>query len=293
MKEYFVHYINLDNGEKIAYRKSGKGIHNMVLVHGNMSSSVHFQVLMEKFEDRFTVYALDLPGFGDSTYNKELNSLQEMSKYLVEFIEKLNIDKTYLLGWSTGGGVVMEAAADIPEKVQKIFLLSSVGVQGYPMFRKDENFQPILTERIFRREDIAIDPVQVLPVLQAYETKNKDFFKHLWESLIYTDKVPEEDEYDKYLDAILKQRNLVDIDVSLTNFNITHVNNGVVDGSGRIDLIKAPVVIIHGDNDLVVPVDFARLSKQFFGDRAELVVIENAGHSILTDNLSKLAELIK
>lgn len=187
----------------------------------------------------------------------------------------------------------MEAAADIPEKVQKIFLLSSVGVQGYPMFRKDENFQPILTERIFRREDIAIDPVQVLPVLQAYETKNKDFFKHLWESLIYTDKVPEEDEYDKYLDAILKQRNLVDIDVSLTNFNITHVNNGVVDGSGRIDLIKAPVVIIHGDNDLVVPVDFARLSKQFFGDRAELVVIENAGHSILTDNLSKLAELIK
>lgn len=293
MKEYFVHYINLDNGEKIAYRKSGKGIHNMVLVHGNMSSSVHFQVLMEKFEDRFTVYALDLPGFGDSTYNKELNSLREMSKYLVEFIEKLNIDKTYLLGWSTGGGVVMEAAADIPEKVQKIFLLSSVGVQGYPMFRKDENFQPILTERIFRREDIAIDPVQVLPVLQAYETKNKDFFKHLWESLIYTDKVPEEDEYDKYLDAILKQRNLVDIDVSLTNFNITHVNNGVVDGSGRIDLIKAPVVIIHGDNDLVVPVDFARLSKQFFGDRAELVVIENAGHSILTDNLSKLAELIK
>ncbi|MDO4778055.1 MAG: alpha/beta hydrolase [Tissierellia bacterium] len=293
MKEYFVHYINLDNGEKIAYRKSGKGIYNIVLVHGNMSSSVHFQVLMEKIEDRFTVYALDLPGFGDSTYNKELNSLREMSKYLVEFIEKLNIDKTYLLGWSTGGGVVMEAAADIPEKVQKIFLLSSVGVHGYPMFRKDENFQPILTERVFRREDIAIDPVQVLPVLQAYETKNKDFFKHLWESLIYTDKVPQGDEYDKYLDAILKQRNLVDIDVSLTNFNITHVNNGVVDGSGRIDLIKAPVVIIHGENDLVVPVDFARLSKQFFGDRAELVVIENAGHSILTDNLSKLAELIK
>ncbi|NLW53207.1 MAG: alpha/beta hydrolase [Tissierellia bacterium] len=292
MKHYEVKFIELKTGEKIAYREAGDGDKTILLVHGNMSSSVHFQPLIELLEKDYKVYALDMVGFGDSTYNREINSLHDFSLDVSEFIKELGLTDLYILGWSTGGGVVLETAVDLPERIKKIFLLSSVGVQGYPMFKKDENYQPILDQRIFTREDIAVDPVQVVPALVAYTNQDKSYFRNIWDLVIYNNAKPKDDDYEVYLEAILKQKNLVDVDVALANFNMTSLNNGVNEGTGRLDDVKAPVVIIQGARDLVVPPVFAQTSKEFFGDRAELVMFENAGHSIVTDDLKGLYEAI-
>lgn len=292
MKHYEVKFIELKTGEKIAYREAGDGDKTILLVHGNMSSSVHFQPLIELLEKDYKVYALDMVGFGDSTYNREINSLHDFSLDVSEFIKELGLTDLYILGWSTGGGVVLETAVDLPERIKKIFLLSSVGVQGYPMFKKDENYQPILDQRIFTREDIAVDPVQVVPALVAYTNQDKSYFRNIWDLVIYNNAKPKDDDYEVYLEAILKQKNLVDVDVALANFNMTSLNNCVNEGTGRLDDVKAPVVIIQGARDLVVPPVFAQTSKEFFGDRAELVMFENAGHSIVTDDLKGLYEAI-
>lgn len=293
MKDYALNYIDLDLGEKIAYRQAGSAMKTIVLVHGNMSSSVHFQTLMEGLEADYRVYALDLPGFGDSSYRHSSDSLWEMSRYLTEFILKLDLQEVYLLGWSTGGGIVMETAADLGDRIKKIFLLSSVGVQGYPIFRKDDKLQPILTDLLYKREDIEKDPVQVAPVEAAFKSKNEAFFRLIWEASIYNKKVPEKEDYDKYMEAVLKQRNLIDVDVALANFNITNEFNGVNQGSGRINDISAETIIIHGSDDMVVPLVFAQKSKEFFGDKAELLVLDGLGHSIPTDDLEKLCGILK
>ena len=287
MKEYNVKYMDLSTGERLAYREAGQGDKVIVLIHGNMSSSVHYQPLMELLEKDYKVYAPDMVGFGDSSYNRKLESLHDFSRDITEFIEKLDLKEINIMGWSTGGGVVLEVAADIPERIKKVFLQSSVGIQGYPMFRMDEEGKPILTDRIFKREDIEVDPVQVVPALHAYEDMNKEYFKYVWNLTIYNKVQPNEEDYEAYIDAILKQRNLVDVDVALCNFNMTHDNNGVVNGSGRIDKVKAPVVILHGEDDIVVPKAFAELTKKYFGDQAELVMIKGTGHSIFTDNMDE------
>lgn len=292
MKQYEVKTFQSDTGETIAYRESNTTGETVLLVHGNMSSSVHFQPLMETLEENFNVYALDLPGFGDSTYNRQLNSLKDFSEDVAAFIHYKNLEDIQLLGWSTGGGIALEIAAAMPEKIKKVFLLNSVGVQGYEMYKKGSDFQPIMTGRIYKREDIEKDPVQVVPVLQAYETGNRELLKQVWEAVIYNLNKPNEEDYEVYIDAVMKQRNLVDVDVALTQFNILHDSNGVVEGSGIIDQIKAPIVIIHGEKDLVVPVEEAYKTKEAFGDQAELIVVDNVGHSILTDNLKRLTELL-
>lgn len=292
MKQYPIHFIQLETNETIAYRKCGTDGPVVVLVHGNMSSSVHVQPLMEKLEKNYQVYALDLVGFGDSTYNRELQSLHDFSRDVTCFIETLNLNNVNLFGWSTGGGIVLETAADIAERINKLFLLDSVGIQGLPLYKKDASFKPILTERIYTREEISIDPVQVLPVLNAYQTNNRDLIRIIWDASIYNMNKPSDEDYEVYVDAIMKQRNLVDVDVALATFNMTHDNNGVIDGSGRIDLIKAPVVLIHGDKDLVVPLSDSKLTKSYFKDQAELVVLENVGHSALTDDLDLLSNVI-
>lgn len=292
MKTYEINVFQSETGERLAYREAGTGGPVVLLVHGNMSSSVHFQPLMEKLESDCHVYALDLPGFGDSTYNRQLNSLKDFSRDVESFITEKGLNDVNLLGWSTGGGVILETAAALPERINTVYLLNSVGLKGYQMFKKGEDFQPILTERIYKREDIEKDPVQVLPVLQAYDTGNKELIKTIWESSIYNLNLPPEEEYETFIDAVMKQRNLVDVDVSLTQFNITHESNGVVEGSGLIDEINCPVIIIHGDKDMIVPVQEAYDAKEAFKDQAQLEIIEGAGHSIVTDDLDKLSEII-
>lgn len=292
MKQYDVKTFEATTGETLAYRETNTPGETVLLIHGNMSSSVHFQPLMEQLEKHFNVYAMDMAGFGDSSYNRTLNSLKDFSDDVKAFIEYKELHDIHILGWSTGGGVILEIAAEMPERIKQVFLLNSVGLQGYEMYKKGPDFQPILTERIYKREDIEIDPVQVVPVLQAYETGNRELVKQIFEAAIYNENLPDEEDYEIFIDAVMKQRNLVDVDVALTQFNILHESNGVVDGTGLIDQIKAPVVIIHGKKDLVVPVEEAYKAKEAFGDQAELIIAEDAGHSILTDNLEKLTEII-
>ena len=184
MKNYPVKTFNLRNGETVAYRQAGETGDIVVLVHGNMSSSVHFQTTMEKLETDHRVYAVDLRGFGDSSYGKPLDSLHDFAIDVEAWIEALDLREFHLLGWSTGGGIALEIAADMPDRVKKLFLLDSVGIKGYPMFKKDEKYQPILTQLLTTKEEIAMDPVQVLPILNAYATKDKGLLKAIWNAVI-------------------------------------------------------------------------------------------------------------
>ncbi len=285
MKQYPVQFLNLDNGETIAYRKAGNKGDTILLIHGNMSSSVHFQVVLEQLENDYEVYALDLRGFGDSSYHEPLNSLHDFAEDVKAFIKALHLENINLLGWSTGGGIALEVAADIPRKIKKVFLLDSVGLKGYPMFKKDEKGQPMLDKQISSREEIASDPVQVAPILNAYATNNRDLLRAVWNGAIYNQVQPSPEDYEKYLDAIFKQRNLIDVDYSLVHFNMTHESNGVEEGNGRMDHILAPIIIFHGANDLVVPIDYAKDMKARFKDQAILIKFEDCGHSVITDNL--------
>ncbi len=293
MKHYPAQTLTLPNGESVAYRQAGTKGDLIVLVHGNMSSSVHFQTTMERLENEFRVYAVDLRGFGDSSYLHEMNSLHDFALDIEGWIEALDLHDFYLLGWSTGGGIALEVAADMPDRVKKLFLLDSVGVKGYPLYKKDAKFQPILSELYKNKDDVAKDPVQVLPILAAYANKDKAMLKAIWNAVIYNQVQPNEEDYDEYLDAMLKQRNLVDVDYSLMVFNFTHDFNGVSEGSGRIDLIKCPVVILHGAKDYVVPYAMALEMKQYFGDQAKLIPFANAGHSIVTDDLDLFIKTLK
>lgn len=284
--------INLSNGETLGYRKVGEGEKVLVLVHGNMSTSKHWDTVMESMPEEYTTYAIDMRGFGISTYNTPANSLRDFSEDLKLFVDAMGLKKFNLAGWSTGGGVVMYFTIDYPEYVDKLILVESVGIKGYPIFKKDEKGQPIIGEFLKTKEEIAQDPVQVLPILNAYKEKNKDFVKLVWDSAIYIFNKPTDERYEAYLDEILTQRNLVDIDYSLVHFNISDEHNGVVEGSGEVHKIEAPTLVIQGKNDLVVPMDMGVGIAEGIGENARLELLDNGGHAPMTDDLDRFMNLI-
>lgn len=292
MSNILLSTVELSNGETLGYRKSGDGNKILVLIHGNMSTSKHWDIVMEGMPNEYTTYAIDMRGFGASTYNNRANSLRDFSEDLKLFVDAIGLKKFYLAGWSTGGGVAMYFAIDYPEYVEKLILVESVGIMGYPMFKKDAAGQPILDEFLRTKEEIEADPIQVVPILNAYRDKDKAFLRVVWDASIYVPNKPSEERYEEYLDAMLTQRNLVDIDYSLVHFNISDKHNGVVEGSGEVHKIKAPTLVIQGKDDLIVPMQMGIGIAEGIGENVKLELIDNGGHSPMTDDLDRFMSLI-
>lgn len=291
-EKYSIKKVVVATDETIAYRKAGDGPRTFLLIHGNTSSSVWLEELMEQLAVDNTVYAIDLPGFGDSSYLHPQYSLEQISLDVMDFIMKMQLQDIYLLGWSTGGGVSMELAAKIPERIKSLILLSSIGVRGYP-FYKQNIFNPFSRELIQTREEMHEYNMLVNPMLRVFDQHNRYLMQTLMERTLYNKKIPSQKLLDKYVDGALKQRNYVDILTCIANFNITNDKGFGVEGSGHADLIEAPIHIIHGDEDLVLSLDIAYDMSDYFGTQASLKIFRGCGHSILTDDLPGLTQYIR
>ncbi len=244
--------LTLQNQEIYHYQSYNNQNNETVLfVHGNMSSGVHFEPLVEHFTD-YHVLIPDLRGFGDSSYKKPLESLEDLADDLMDFLYQLNIDKVHLVGWSTGGGIGLKFASKYPAHIQSLTLIESASYRGYPIYKKDANNKP--TKELYTDKDaMANDPVQVLPAKMAMDNKNAELMKQIWQMAIYNVKTPDQQTFEKNISETLKQRNLIDIDWALMTFNMSHTSNGVSTGDGSIEDVQCPVLSIYGHKDLVIP----------------------------------------
>jgi len=284
--------VDLPNGETIGYRERTGGDVPVVLLHGNTTSSKHWDVVLEAMDERYALYAMDMRGFGESTYETPIDSLGDFADDLAAFADALSLDSFHLVGWSTGGGVAMQFAADHPDRVERLVLLAPVGTRGYPIPRKDEDGQPT-DELLSSREEIASDPVQVVPMVEAIESRDAAAMKAIWNQLIYTDERPEPDHYDEYVEDMFTQRNRVDVDYALAHFNLSAEHNGVEEGTGDAARIEAPTLVLRGDRDLVIPEEMVEQTVADVGENARLDVLTDCGHSPLVDDLDQLLEHVE
>lgn len=281
-----VHRVEIPNGETIAYRQRDGGEIPLVLLHGNLSSSLFWDLVVDALDDRFAVYAPDLRGFGGSTYEASFDSLAALAEDVEQFTDALGLDTFHLWGWSAGGGVAMQVAADVPDRVRRLVLMSPPSTQGLSVYRKDENVQPT-DEVLTTREELAEDPVSVAPVLAALEEGDAAAMKQIWEQAIFVNETPGEERFDAYMQESIKERCLLDIDYALVHFNISTEDNGIEPGTGEVEHIEAPTLVCRGEDDLVVSQDLVdRVVADI--DDAEFVLLEGCGHAPPVDDLEQL-----
>ena len=237
--------VNLPNDETLTYREREGGEQPVLLVHGNMTSSLHWDVLMEKMDARYKLYAVDLRGFGGSTYNKRITSIKDFASDVKLFVDAIGLKDFALIGLVYGGAVGMQFAADYPGYCQKLVLLASASTRGYPYYGSKEDGTIDLENRLKTLEEIEQDKGKTIPFQAAYDNNDREFLKGVWNSLIYTHKQPEPEQYERYIDDMRTQRNLADVYHALNTFNISAVHNGLVEGTNQAKDIQIPVYILH------------------------------------------------
>ena len=115
-------------GRNIQYLKVGEGP-PLLLLHG-FGGDINIWVFNQEAlsEAPRTVYALDLPGHGQSSKDVGEGDLGSFVDTLVGFMDVLGIEKAHLVGHSMGGAIAASLALAHPERVQSLVLIASAGL---------------------------------------------------------------------------------------------------------------------------------------------------------------------
>lgn len=285
-------FVNIKNGETYAYIEKGSGTKYLILVHGNFSSGIYYKPLLERLPEDIHAFAIDMRGFGDSTYKSPVESLKDLADDLILFMDEMKIEVADICGWSLGGGVVMEFAAHYQDRINNLILINSTTHKGYPVFKKDANGQMKIGEVYSSREEMANDPIQVKPLLDALKSQNFGIIKYIFDITIYTYSKPSDEDNMLYITDSLKQRNLVDVDFALASLNMGDTHNLYTEGQKTIKNIKAPVLHIWGTHDKTVPEYMIFDNIKALEDQSTYIKFDKCGHSPLVDKPDELTKAI-
>ncbi|HAQ56557.1 MAG TPA: alpha/beta hydrolase [Acholeplasmatales bacterium] len=284
--------ISLKNGESYSYLETGTGPKTLVLIHGNLSSSVYYTPLMERLPADLRVLAPDLRGFGDSSYVHRTGSLLELAGDIKLFLDALGVKQASILGWSLGGGVAMEFAAAYPEMTEKLILIDATTHRGYPIFKKNAAFQQEIGAAYASADEMANDPLQVKPVIDALNAKNAAFMSYIYDLTIYTKNKPTHEQNALWIGETLKQRCLADVDFALACLNMGAEPNFYRAGTNAIAKIHCPVLHFWGALDRVVLEAMVLDNIRGIPGPSTYVKLDDCGHSPLVDKPAELADHI-
>jgi pimeloyl-ACP methyl ester carboxylesterase len=118
----------------------------VLLLHSTATDARQWRTQIDHLRSEFTVVAPDLRGYGRSPLTSEpFSNVAD----LVRLLDHLGLDTCAVVGSSGGGGVALELAATVPERVSALVLLCAAadGVEPSPDLREFAERETALLER--------------------------------------------------------------------------------------------------------------------------------------------------
>ncbi len=274
-------FVNLKNGEMLAYERVGNGDKYLLCIHGNFSSHKHYARLMNNVPQGYTLIVPDMRGFGDSTYNTRITCLKDLAEDLKDLCDILGIDECAVLGWSLGGGVAMELAVLAPKLVTKLFLMNPTSCYGYPLVNQLPSGEYVP----FRSPEDLGNNIAVAALLSAQRSGMDNLYRATVHLPFY-----DKEEEDEFIGCFMQQKNLLDADWALAVFNMTDRPSIYCEGSNTVKDIQCPITITAGDRDHMVSPKMLQENLEAFLGRAKLIVYKDCGHSPIIEKTELFLE---
>lgn len=257
---------------RLRYLSGGMGP-PLVLLHTVRTQAEHFRHLIPLVQERYTVYALDLPGMGYSEIvpnaSYEEPAMREAVKSL---ITRLDLRDVTLLGESMGATLALTTAADLPERVRRVVAINAYDYAG-GIARSSLLARFVVTGALAPGIGETIAGVQPKPIVGAVLRGGLGDTAAL---------------RDDYLEELLKvgRRPGYPVVARAVYGNLP----SLIAARARYPEIKAPVHLIYGETDWSRRSD-RQANKQLL-PAAEFVQVPGAGHFIVLERPDVAAKVL-
>lgn len=267
----------LEDGFHIRYKKSGSG-KPLLLLHTIRNRLEYFDRVVPLLADSFTVYTLDLPGFGDSPVNKNVQYNQRyMANAIADFIVRNKLSKLTLAGESIGGVLCATIAATLPKRVNQIFVFNPYdydtffgeGVRRANLFARFIIWSMSLPAvgNVFT----ALENRLILWLIFRGGVYNKNAITYRYISLLST--------------SIRKSSNIYHTRNVFSHFSSWS------EAKKQYAKLKTPVTLVYGDHDWSTSEE-RRESRDFLNPK-KYIELEDIGHFSFLEAPEKSARIIK
>jgi pimeloyl-ACP methyl ester carboxylesterase len=250
--------VELPNRVRLDYVEQGdpSGV-PMLLLHGYADSWRSFELVLPHLPESIRAFAITQRGHGDAGRPAAGYHPRDLAADLAVLMDTLDLAAAVIAGGSSGGLVARRFAIDHPERTLGLVLL------GSPVTLRDK---PGILELWDSTVSQLTDPI------------DPGFVREFVESSV-AQPVPQ-----PFLETMAQENLKVPARVWRAAFE------GLLqdDSFGELDRIKAPTLIIWGDQDAIVPrSDQEALAGAIVGSR--LVVYPGAGHALYWEEPSRIA----
>ena len=238
---------------RIHYKDTGpKDAPVLLLLHGFGSSLQTWDVWAEKLDKKYRVIRLDLPGFGltgpsPSDDYSELNDLNTLTR----FVDSLGITDLSVVGHSMGGKIAWTFAAAHAERVKALVLMAP---DGFP--------QP---------EAIGTKPYAMPAIMGVMKFSLPKYFVRKSIEPAFVDLNELDDQLVNRYHDMLRAPGVRAAILARANQTI------YTDPVPRLKQIKAPTLLIWGEEDKMIPSSNAK-SYAAVLENSETVLIPKLGH---------------
>ena len=234
------------------YERRGGG-EPLLLITGFGISGAVFEPVLDRYAERFSCIVFDNRGSGRSQAPLRPTSMPELAADTVGLLDELGIASAHVYGVSMGGMIAQEVALRFPERVRGLVL--GCTSPGGP-----RSVRPTVRE------------LRVVAAAAASAPRSP---------------------VDGTLGAVLFSERFRRDEPERARFLLEHFRRHLPAAQGvaaqllasvfhdtvsRLDQVQAPTLVLHGERDVMAPLDNARMLAERIPN-AELAIVPGAGHA--------------
>ena len=236
---------------KLYYEKYGTEPESLIILPGWGNTRKTWNHIISQLEPYFTIYILDYPGFGNTEFPNRDLTLYDYTNMVRTWITSLHLEHPILLGHSMGGRIIIQILGYYKDYYKKAILLDSAGIKPKPQRWKSCRYQ--FQKKLAKLLPKSKRAIYLESLVQKY---GSDDYKAL----------------PKYMRKTFS--NIVGLDLQY-----------------YLNKINTNVMIVHGENDLVTPIEDAYKMHQLISN-SQLKIIAQVGHFPYLDQTDTFIQII-
>lgn len=269
-------FIDVD-GVNIHYYEAGEGERVILLQHGGGldSAILSWELLIPVLAQKARVIALDWPGYGQSDKPDLIFDMPFYLNFFPKFMDALEIKKADLVGVSMGGAISLGSALDHPQRVGKLVLVDSYGLQRKAPFHK--------LSYLFVR-------IPGMRALTYWSIKSKAMVRYSLKMILRRPGSVTEDLVEKVYQQLL----IPGVTKAFSDFQNSDVGwEGLkTNFLDRLPSLQAQTLVLHGGKDSLVPIVASQEANTLIPN-SEMVVLEGCGHWPQRDNPEEFNRIVR